>query len=411
MKKQTKNQTTKVKKTVNKFMAWVKRQNLKTKPNHKAKHTGKQKVKKPVLFVGAFVLLILAVSLFFPQTMQNWFSLYPNVSAIENNALEVHFVNVGQGDAILVRLPSGETMMVDSGPANAKDNLLQYIKNVFFHNQTHKVFDYAVLTHSDADHSGNMVSVLNTYPVYNFFRPAIYAEGVETDLEPSFKVVDTQTYKNVITTLQGKAESGETQVWFYEGGLTISSGGVTYVTFYSPNVPTYSDTNNFSPIMVIEAYAQKLMLTGDADSSVELEVLNNYSAALLDVDVLKLAHHGASTSTSYNFLEVTTPDYAVISVSSDNSYGHPSEETLNNINQYSIANNSNLQNNVLATDEVGNIIFYVNENQQFAYLTIASVNNYLFTDWWVVCLVGMGLVVTVTIGTGVKTKRTKASNL
>lgn len=362
----------------------------------------------PYLAFTLFLLVVLSVSLLFGSFFEKVFALYPDLSVIQSNALEMHVIDVGQGDAIALKLPDGKTMLVDSGPASAEEEVLFYLQNIFFADDENAKFDYVVLTHSDADHSGNMNIILNTYEVYNFFRPRIYAFEVEEDYEVSDTVVDTQTYTTLISTVYEKEQQGM-QVWFCEGGLVISGANYS-ISFYSPNIPVYSETNEYSPIMIVQGYEQKIMLTGDASEEVEREVLNNYDWDELDVDVLKLAHHGSDTSTSYDFLQVVQPEYAVISVSATNSYGHPSEEVLENIHTYSLAEDSDLENNVLMTSKEGNVIFYANENDTITYITIENSYDFLYMDWWVFALSVAGIIVVLFVFRGIRFRKTKASN-
>lgn len=385
----------------------MKSKNTKTNVN-----TKQVKKKKPLIKVNISLLLfaivttiLFGVSLFYSSFFETTFKLKPNLNAISQNALQVHFVDVGQGDAILIKFPNQSTMLIDSGPQSAKESLLYYIDNVFFKNQN-KIFNYVLLTHSDADHSGNMVEVLNNYKVINFLRPKIYSEKLETNIEPSFKTVNTQVYDNLIKKLQDI----DVNVTFFEGGLTIKEGE-SVITFFSPNLPKYSDVNNYSPIMVIESYNSKFMLTGDATSLVEQEVLNNYQHDILDVDVLKLGHHGSKTSTSIEFLQVVKPEYAVISVAKNNSYGHPSVEVINNIYEYSLNYNSNLKDNILTTGEKGNIIFYANKNNSINFITIDKVFSYLFISWWQVVIVLVVVTDGFIIVKAIKFKTNKASNI
>lgn len=365
-------------------------------------YKAKARISKVGLFAAVVALIVLSVSLFFAQPLQKAFALYPDLSGIGQDAMEVHFIDVGQGDAIAVRFPNNQTMLVDAGPKSAEEELLYYLDHIFFANDTTPKFDYIVLTHSDADHSGNMQAVLNTYEVYHFFRPDIYALGVDEDYESSDTVVETQTYINLITTVLQKQELGM-QVWQFYGGLEIS-GENQAIEFYSPNVPNYSDLNDYSPIMIVQGYDMRVMLTGDATVDVEREVINNYDEADLDVDILKLGHHGSDTSTSYEFLEVVKPEYGVISVSENNSYGHPSEEVLQIVSDYSQTEQSELQNNLLATSELGNIIFYANQQGDLQTLNIENSFAFLYMDWWVFAVSAMGAVCILFATRGVRFK-------
>jgi competence protein ComEC len=153
------------------------------------------------------------------------------------------------------------------------------------------------------------------------------------------------------------------------------------------------------------------MLTGDVSSAVEIEVMNNYDAQLLDVDLLKIAHHGSSSGTSLDFLTTTSPDYAVISVAEFNSYGHPSSVVYNNIDQYCLETGSDLKDNVMLTSTSGNIISYVNPYDEINFITIYNEHGYLFVSWWVVCLCLMAVILVLCLYKGIKIQSKKASNV
>lgn len=361
----------------------------------------KKHSKTTLIITYALLLCALAITLFFPSFFENIFKLKPDLSIIKNNALEVHFVDVGQGDAILIRLPDHKTMMIDSGETSAKSKLLNYIDHVFFKKTKNKSFDYVILTHSDSDHAGNMLSVLNTYEVKNFYRPQILCEGEESTGDKIF-VSKTKTYANIIHKLNELSNKGKINVTINEAGNEIIGENELYkLTFCTPNKIYYNNPNDYSPIIVLEAYGKKYLFTGDASISVEQEAIANSSAELLDCDVLKLGHHGSKTSTDYvsgnesSFLNVVSPTYAIISVGK-NTYGHPSVETLEKIIDYSKKHDVDLVNNTYQTLEMGNIISFVNANNVIDFLTIRSVNDYMFIDWWVIAG-GVMVVVTIAI--------------
>lgn len=391
---------------------------VKNSKTYKNKNINKVKFNKNIILSCISLMVLLIVSLFFASYFELLFNLKPNFSKIEASALEVHFVNVGQGDAILINLPDNQTVLVDSGPKSAEKNLLHYIDNIFFSNSKSKTFDHVVLTHSDSDHSGNMLAILNNYKVNNFYRPAIYSETIESsyiESNPHVTKVNTQTYSNIISKLISLEQKDSVFITTSTSGITIGNQENNYITFLSPNVPVYTGSNavnNYSPVMLVEFNNQKIMLTGDITSQVELEVVNNHATqnGYLDVDVLKLAHHGSNTSTSALLLENTKPEFAVISVG-NNSYGHPSAEVINRIYDYSISNNVNLHNNILQTKEKGNIVFYVNPSSQVNYLAIANAHDYLFVSWWQVVVVGNGMLLVIILVKGVRLKTSKASNV
>lgn len=349
-----------------------------------------------VVFFG--VVAVLLLSLIFSVNLEEILKLQPNLSDIENNALQVHFVDVGQGDAILIRFPDNKTMLVDSGPQSASKNLFNYIDNVFFKNDE-KHFDFVMLTHSDYDHAGNMVEVLTRYKVDKFFRPQIYVKGLENNMVDGNMCYDEdENYCRVVSKLYELSLAGKLQVEFIKANTYVSLLNSSYMHILSPIKNYYSKTNEFSPIVVFEHKGVKFMLTGDATKENELEVMNNYSSSVLDCDVLKLAHHGSDTSTSYAFLEATSPKYAIISVGADNSYDHPSRETIDTIQTYNNNNGYDEDIKIKQTQNLGNIICYVNESGKVEFLEISDVDDYVFVDYYiiVICLIAFVAIIVFT---------------
>ncbi len=357
------------------------------KSNRNKKKTKKKPLNLKLLIILCILQVVTLVSLCFSTEIEYMLKIRPNLSQISTSDLEVHFVDVGQGDCILIRFPDERTMIVDSGTKASKSELINYIDNVFFY-KSEKVFDYALLTHSDADHSGNMEYIIENYTIKNFYRPRAYAVDVEEST--GGMKISTATYSGVISALL----ASEIQNVFYtdEPDLDIEdANGNRIVTFYSHNMDNLEDSNAYSPIIVIESYGKRICLTGDAPKSTEYEVIDSYD--LPDVDVLKLAHHGSYTSTSLEFLNAITPEYAVVSVG-ENSYGHPSEATLITLASYDELADKNTYNNLLTTQNDGNIVFHFNQIGDISYLTIDNVNDYIFVPYYVIVVLVSAVLIT-----------------
>lgn len=342
----------------------------------------KNKIFKPAeLIIYGIVLVVLLCTMFFAAQLEILFNLQPDTSKIVKNSLTVHFVDVGQGDAILIKYPNNKTMLIDSGPTKAKDNLFNYINNVFFEKQNNKTFDYVMLTHPDSDHAGNMPEILQTYRVNNFIRPNILVNGLETSESLAY-MSDDANYAQTIILLN----SLNINTIFAEENLKIADSNYEYMHILTPVKSYYTNENNYSPISKIEFNNVSFLLTGDATTENEIEAINNYDSATLNCDVLKLGHHGSNTSTSLAFLEAVNPSAAVISAGKNNSYLHPSSEVIDRIFSFSTQNNSNLQSNLFQTQNVGNIIFSVNGNNSYLVSQIKNVNAYVFVPYWAVVL-------------------------
>ena len=236
----------------------------------------------------------------------------------------VSFIDVGQGDSILINTADSQTILIDAGPPLAAGSLVSYL-----HNRSVSVIDALIITHPDADHLGGAADVLMDFNVLSIFHPGV--------------AKNTAAYKSFIAAAQNEHcpihTANDTHVGQYLG-LTASA------TIEVLNIdPTASDVNDASIVLEMRTPGKSFLFTGDISSDVESKLIANHSFDL-NVDVLKVAHHGSKTSTSDAFLDATTPDIGVISVGV-NTYGHPTNETLNRLNAHDVT--------VLRTDQLGTI--------------------------------------------------------
>lgn len=239
------------------------------------------------------------------------------------NIMIVHYIDVGQGDSILVQV-NNKNLLIDAGPKDSKKNLLTYLDSLDI-----ETLDYVIATHPHEDHIGNMSKIINDYKIINFYAPKV--------------VTTTRTFEKMIEALNDKS----LKISPIKRGInTIDLGANTKVTIFSPISETTENLNNYSPIMKIQYNKTSFLFTGDAESDLEKEVLD--SKANLKADVLKLGHHGSSTSTSEEFLKAVSPSLGIISLGIDNSYGHPHKETIDLHAKYKI--------NILRTDIEGTIV-------------------------------------------------------
>ena len=344
----------------------------------------KRKTVDKLIIYGCLTIFLL-LTLIIGGYLEIWLKLKPDMSKINKSALEVHFVDVGEGDATLIRFSSGKTMLIDSGDNVKVKQLTTYIDKVFF-NSHKKVFDYVVLTHSDSDHSGNMDTILDKYKVNNFIRPNILIDGLENYLaDGRVKYDNNNDYVSTITRLYSLEKDNKIKVSFAEPDTYIDMGNNAKVHILSPLKPYYTTTNDYSIVMIVEDNNEKFMLTSDASTDVENDIINSYDEDVLDVDVLKLGHHGSDTSTSLDWLDTTQPDYAVISAGEDNSYQHPSSAVLDNIELYNEEHTDKIK--IAQTSILGNIVYYSNSANQLGMFSIDNIGDYLFLSWWVVVIV------------------------
>lgn len=238
--------------------------------------------------------------------------------------LEVNFIDIGQGDASLIRFPNDKLMLIDTGDSPEQNTLVNYLDEYLELHKLNKI-DYLVLTHPDADHVGGAQAVAENFDVVVVYRPKYFSASEEGMYQNSYKVSTSQTYDKALTALY----DNQVEMYFSESGISFNDGGAN-VEFLAPISESYSNTNNYSAVIKISYQGKSFLFTGDAESLVEQELLD--SGADLDIDVLKVSHHGSSSGTSQEFLQATTPSFACISVGKDNSYGHPSAEVVNRLN-------------------------------------------------------------------------------
>lgn len=342
------------------------------------------KLNKTALIICGIIFVAMIVTLFFNTQLNYAFHLKPDVSKLEQNSLQVHFLDTGEGDAILIKLPNGKNVIVDSGRNSYESKIAYYINNVFFNGSKDKVFDYAILTHSDSDHSGNFLYILNNYQVKNFYRPKIYSRNNDTNYDENYDlVIDDANYDAIIDKINKLQDENKINVYYnFVGAETDEIKN--YISFLTPTLNTYSNENMYSPIIKLAYKNKSVLLTGDATIDNEVELMNTVEQ--FDVDVLKLGHHGSNTSTSGEFLEFIKPEYAIISCGK-NDYGHPSDDVINNLKNY----DEELYNNTYSTLVCGNVVYFVNSNSTSGFVFIKNVTSYIFVDYYFIAIGVMGL--------------------
>lgn len=270
-----------------------------------------------------------------------------NTATEQDEKLEVHFIDVGQGDAILIRF--GEhAMQVDFGN-NDKGTLVQS----YLEKQGITSLDYAIGTHPDADHIGGMDVILYKWDVDTIFMPN--------------KASDTATYRDVLQVCKNKNYKIEVP----KAGAEYSLGDASF-QIICPIADGYGDTNSYSIGIRLTYQDTSFVLCGDATKESETEML--CSNEPLSADVLKVSHHGSNTSTSEEFLKAVNPSYAVISCGKDNSYGHPHQETMELLEQYQVQ--------IFRTDEQGSIVA-VSDGKEIQWNTVEwsedePLNGYIY---------------------------------
>ncbi len=293
-----------------------------------AKQKKKSDFENKVLSIRLILTAVLAVAFVFIFVFCGGIILLTgqvgNVKCFIDNDFEVHFIDVGQGDSIFIKFPDKTTMLIDAGPDSSSEIICDYLEDLFKQEKINKI-DSFIITHQDSDHTGGADEVFKKFQINYFYRPMVLSTyEVENFSNPNnYKISESNTYDEAIV-----ASYNEPNCIMRYSFAGITWGNNKYsVKFLSPNKTSYSNSNNYSPIIKITYQSRSFLFTGDAETVAENEVIET-SSALLEADVLKVSHHGASNGTSSNFLNYVKPAVAIISVGRGNSYGHPADETI-----------------------------------------------------------------------------------
>ena len=269
--------------------------------------------KKPKKF-GSFILVLLIllaglVAYLNPELFQSTPEEPTPPASVEGlGQVQVHVIDVGQGDAVLITTPDGN-MLIDAG-----DNIERYeqaLKN-YLDKLNITTLDYFVLTHPHADHIGGADMVLKNYTVKEVIMPD--------------KAATSGVYESMLDAL----EANGADLTLAEPGMTFALGDLQ-CKILAP-LKSYSDANDVSVVIRATFGEVSMMLTGDAEGNKEgqseKDLLVTYTASELQCDFLKVGHHGSDTSTSPAILKAVSPKIAAISVGTGNKYGHPVQSTL-----------------------------------------------------------------------------------
>ncbi len=239
----------------------------------------------------------------------------------EESQLEVHFIDVGQGDSILIKNGS-KAMLIDSGTKHQHILLSQYLDQ-----QGIKKLDYVIGTNPLRDHVGGLNEIIDSYQINRIYLPQV--DGL-------FK-----TYKDIQVNLLSRKMKAIKP----EPGKNYSLGEASF-TMLAPSSSSYDDLADYSIVIKLIYGETSFVLTGDAGKISEQEMLDmNFD---LSANVLKVGRHGSSSSCTDAFLSAVNPDSAIISVGKDNPYLHPHMATMLKLKENDIA--------VYRTDEQGSIV-------------------------------------------------------
>ena len=234
--------------------------------------------------------------------------------------LEVHFIDVGQGDSILIKTPL-KNILIDGGPSG--NTALDYLKN-----QGVVKLDYVISTHPHEDHIGGLINIIKSIPVAEIIDPAV--------------VHTTQIYEEYIELIDQEG------AFFTEGraGMRLNLGSGAAMTILHPTSPSASDLNNACIVARLTFGEISFLFAGDAGAPSESQILKR--SDVLRSTILKVGHHGSEKATTQDFLDKVKPEAAVIMCGKDNTYGYPHKDILERLSTANIE--------IYRTDLHGNIV-------------------------------------------------------
>lgn len=280
--------------------------------------------------LSAFLAFILAFSLV-------GMAAPPEKVAAADDNFEVHFIDVGQADCALV-LCDDEAMLIDGGNAADSSLVYSYLKKLSVDH-----LDYIVCTHAHEDHVGGLPGALN------------YAT-VDVALCPVTEY-DSKAFSSFVKYL----DKQDVEITIPEAGNVYELGSAEF-EILGPITIDPDEPNNTSIVLRLVYGDTSFLFTGDAEREEEQAILN--SGCELKSDFLKVGHHGSDTSTSYPFLREVMPEMAVISVGEDNSYGHPTEDTLSRLRDADVkVYRTDMQGTIICTSDGEDISVQVEKNE------------------------------------------------
>ncbi len=389
-----------------------------SKYEKKAKKTVKKQVKKAVkknpkgvliATVAVVLIIAIAVAVLYFGFPEKWDMLMEMISSSQDpddgrvplargdGELQIHFIDVGQGDSILILFPDGKDMLIDCGNSNGgseyRDSALAYLNTYVTDGQ----LDYFMLTHSDKDHVSYADEVLAAFKVDTIYMPFILAtptdaekaaevEGLPGNLLSKFTDEDTIS-TGVYADFFIAALSENAEIIFNIGHFFIRDTALTYsLDFYCYSEEDWENTgfgknendaeakNAVSPIGILEYNGKRIVLTGDSNEINEPKFIETIGAEI-DCDVLKVGHHGSESSSTDAFLDFIDCEYAVISCNAvGNTHDHPRQDALDRFVERNMdIYRTDLQGTiVLSVDASGALVFHTEKTASATDLKVGA---------------------------------------
>ena len=280
----------------------------------------KKLLSSSIVFIAIIIYTILGGDLETVIETSNEEQNQGKIESVLNESLEVHFLDVGQADSILI-LTGDNAALIDAGNSSDGKYIVNYIKDLGI-----EKLKFVVGTHPHEDHIGGIDDVINSFDIEKYYMPDV--------------MTTTKTFENVLDALANK----NLKYTVPKEGKTFNLGNAVFETIYVGN--DTKDLNNTSIVLKMTFGNKSFLFTGDATDVSEQKMLNKN----IKSDVLKVGHHGSEYSTTDEFLKKVDPSISVISVGKDNKYGHPSKKTIDKLKDTEIYRTDIDQTIIIKTD-------------------------------------------------------------
>lgn len=266
------------------------------------------------------IVIIAIISLYYNYSKES------KADVIDGKLLQIHFIDVGQADSMLIRC-NDEAMLIDAGNNDDGDMLIKYFNELGIKN-----FKYLIGTHAHEDHIGGMDDIIDNFKIDTFFMPDI--------------MTTTKTFENVLDSLKRNNNYFDTPKIGDKYDICDASFEIIYVG------DDETDLNSTSIVLRLTHGNNTFLFTGDTTKEVEKTLLDKN----IESDVLKVAHHGSKTSNSYDFLKRVNPKYAVIEVGANNKYNLPAKTIVNRLDNLGIKIYRTDLNGTIIMESDGNVL-------------------------------------------------------